>query len=782
MSMGQSAGQGTKELYAFGPFRIDPDKETVLRAGEPVPLTPKTFQILLVLVRHSQEVVTKDDLMKTVWPDTFVEEANLSRNIFMLRKALGDTAQDRYIVTVPGRGYRLTENVQMVPEQEVTLVAASHTTVQVDVKETKPGIWVAAALVLLLAGGASWLILHHRTVPKAVLSEKDTVVLADFANSTGDTVFDGTLRQGLTIGLEQSPFLSLISDERIHQTLGLMGRTTDGPLNPDIAKQVCERIGSAAVFEGSIAPLGSQYVLGRRARSCRTGAVLDEEQVQVGKKEDLLNSLSLIAARLRTKVGESLITVEQHNLPLADATTPSLEALKAYSTAWRIVITTGSAAAIPLYRRAIEIDPQFAMAYAMLGRVYGDLGESALSAENTSKAWQLREHTSGWERFFLDASYDMQVTGNLEKAQQTAETWAKTYPRDTRPNGFLSGAIYPVQGRYDLAIEKARESIQADPDFVFGYNILALEDIAIGDLKGAERALNEAASRKLEIPDLFIGRYQIAFLRDDRSEMDRVVSQTPRESGAEDWMTHLQSTVLARSGHLQQATRMSERAIELARHGEQRERAALFQSEEAIRTALFEDKPAAVRQAESALALSQGVDAEYGAALAFAQAGDLSRARTLAGDLQQRFPENTAVKFIYVPEILALIALQKHEPAKAIDLLQTTVPYEQGEPPSSFFGFYGMFYPAYLRGEAYLAEHQGLAAAGEFQKILDHPGVVISDPVGALAHLQLGRAFALAGDREKAKHAYKDFFVLWKEADPDIPILKRARAEQRPLL
>lgn len=639
--------------------------------------------------------------------------------------------------------------------------------------------WLALAGFVAVVAGTSWLILQNRVVPevKAALGEKDTVVLADFVNSTGDAVFDGTLRQGLAIQLEQSPFLSLISDQRIQHTLGLMGHPADARLTSEIADEICERIGSAAVLEGSITPIGSQYILGLRAKNCRNGEVLDEEQVQAARKEDVLNALGQIARRFRTRVGESLTTIDQHNTPLAEATTPSLEALKTYSMAWKVLITTGNVAAVPLYQRAVEIDPQFAMAYGMLGRVYGDMGEWALSAENTSKAWRLRDRTSDRERFFLEASYDMQVTGNLERALKTCEAWSRTYPRENSPYGFLSGVIYPVQGRYDQAIEKARMAIEYDPDFVFGYNILAFEHMAVGDLKGAERALQEAEIRKLKIPDLAIARYQMAFLNGDQEGMDRVTAQTLKESDTEDWVAHMRSTVLAYGGRLQQAAKTSQHAIEAARRAGQPERAALFQAAEAIRDAFFEDKRAAVRHAESALRLSRGRDVQYAAAFALALTGDLPRARVLADDLQKRFPEDTAAKSIYIPEVRALIALKQHEPTKAIELLQTTIPYEQGQPQSSFYGFYGMFYPIYLRGEAYLAEGQGLAAAAEFQKILDNPGIVISDPSGALAHWRLGRSFALSGDRIKAKTAYENFFKLWKDADPDIPLLKRIRTE-----
>jgi eukaryotic-like serine/threonine-protein kinase len=359
-----------KELYEFGPFRVDPEKETLLCAGELVPLTPKTFQILLVLVRHSNEVVTKEDLMKAVWPDTFVEEANLSRNIFMLRKALGERPQDhRYVVTVPGRGYRLAESVQTLlenqPDGEIALVAARHSEIQIEVDETRSwGWWALAAVLAIAALIGLWRIVVHR---RLLLGAKDTVVLADFSNSTGDPVFDETLRQGLAIQLRQSPFLSLISDQRISHILGLMGDKRDARLTPQLGREVCARTGSAAVLAGSIKPLGRQYILALEAKSCRTGDVLDQEQVQAATKEDVLNALDEVASRFRKRVGESLATIQEHNTPLAEATTPSLEALEAYSTGWKLQTTRGAMTALPLVKRAVEIDPNFALAHATLG-------------------------------------------------------------------------------------------------------------------------------------------------------------------------------------------------------------------------------------------------------------------------------------------------------------------------------------------------------------------------------------------------------------------------------
>lgn len=774
--MATSESQTGEEVYEFGPFRVEAARERVFRAGESIPLTPKTFQILLVLLRRGNEVVTKDDLMKTVWPDTFVEEANLSRNIFMLRKALGETAQDHlYIVTVPGRGYRLTENVHLVPQQDFAVVAASHSRVQVDVKETRPRTWIVAAVVFLLVvsvGTWRW-ISHHRVF----LNEKDTVVLADFANSTGDTVFDGALRQGMAVQLEQSPFLSLISEERVQHTLRLMGRSGNEPLTPRLAREICERIGSAAVLEGSIASLGNQYVLGLRATDCRTGDVLDEEQVQVATKEDVLNSLSQIAGKYRTRVGESLATVEKHNTPLAEAATPSLEALKAYSAGWKTLSSTGPEAALPLFQRATEIDPQFAMAHAMLGRAYGDMGETILSVKSTSRANELQEHVSDQERFFIVTSYDMVVTGNLERARQACETWEQTYPRELKPHMFLSGIIYPVLGRYEEAVQEAKKAVEADSSFAIGYNVLAMSYQALNHLEEAEQILRQASERNLEISDSLVNRYQLAFIKGDQAAMKGVSTAALKESSVEDAVVDQESFAEAYVGHLQEATRKSQHAVNLAQQSSEPDRAAMYEAGATLREALFGEVATAAESAGAVLRLSRSRDAEYGAALALALAGDQSQAATLAGDLERRFPEDTAVRFNYEPTLRALLALKHGDPSQAVDLLQVSMPYELGEPPSSFFGFYGALYPIYVRGEAYLALNRGPEAAREFQKIIDHRGIVVSDPIGALAHWQLGRAFVSSGENTKAKTVYGDFLTLWKDADSNIPILKQAKAE-----
>ncbi|MBV9341776.1 MAG: winged helix-turn-helix domain-containing protein, partial [Acidobacteria bacterium] len=570
MAAGES--QKLKEVYEFGPFRVDPEKEILLRGGEPVPLTPKTFQILLVLIRHNQEVVTKDDLMKIVWPDTFVEEANLSRNIFMLRKALGERPKDhQYILTVPGRGYRFADNVRLLPQQELSIFAAKHSKVQVQVKETRALGWITVAAILLvvvaIAVGALRLFSHR----SPLLTEKDTVVLADFSNATGDPVFDGTLRRGMAVQLEQSPFLSLVSDQRIERTLVLMGLPAHTRLTPEIAKDICERTGATAVLDGSVANLGNQYVLGLRARDCRTGDTVAEEQAKAGSKEDVLEALDQIASRFRSRLGESFTTIQKHNMPLAEATTPSLEALKAFTMAEKVHFSVHPDSTRALYQHAIELDPKFAMAYALLGHVYGEAGESDLSAQATSKAYQLRDRASDQEKFFITLSYQLRVTGNLEQALQTCDVWARTYPRDMRPHGFFSSMLQMI-GQHQRSIEEAKKTLELDPDFDIGYLNLAAGFQNLERFDEAAGALGRAERRKLQFPDYVVLRYELAFLRGDKAGMDREASEGESRSQASIYQS--EALALAYSGHLRQANEKSKRAAQLAWQAAQPENTA----------------------------------------------------------------------------------------------------------------------------------------------------------------------------------------------------------------
>lgn len=632
--------------------------------------------------------------------------------------------------------------------------------------------FAAVACLAAIAIAAGVFFSFRRTYP---LGAKDTIVLADFVNHTGEAIFDGTLRQGLAIQLEQSPFLSLVPDERIRTTLGLMNRPVDAPLTLKIAREVCERTGAAAVLEGSITSFGSRYVLGLSARNCRTGKIIDEEQVQAARKEDVLNVLSEIARRSRTQLGESLATVKELETPLAEATTPSLEALKQYSAALKIGLAEDPSAAVPLLQRAIEIDPEFAMAHAFLGRSYGDTWESAQAAQSITKAYQLRRRASERERFFITLSYDLQVTGNLEKARRTGELWTHTYPRDRDAHALLS-SIYQGFGQYEKGAQEGARAIEADSNFPPGYANLAWAYVFLGRFGEARHAIRQARERKFDFPDLILLPYYISFLENDKVGMERQVALAQDKPGAEDWISNAQAFVLAFSGRLQAARTMCRRATGVARQGGQKERAAMFEAGAAVREAFFGNVSEAGKSATVALALSNARDVEYGAALAAGVSGDLTRSQPLSDDLETRFPEDTCVQFTYLPVLRALASLHKSNSASAIDLLQVSTPYELGV-PCSWFGFFGNLYPAYVRGMAYLSARQGPEAVAEFRKILHDSALVWSDPVGAVARLQLARALVLSGNAAEARATYQAFFALWKAADPDIPILKQAKAE-----
>jgi eukaryotic-like serine/threonine-protein kinase len=631
----------------------------------------------------------------------------------------------------------------------------------------------ATAAVLTLS--VAWYAYLHRA---PTLTEKDTIVLADFNNKTGDPVFDDTLRQGLSVALQQSPFLSLIPDRQVQQQLALMGQAKDARLTAEIAQQVCERTASAAVLEGSIASLGSQYVLGLRATNCNTGNILDQEQIQAARREDVVNSLSEIARTLRTRLGESRATVEKHSKPLADATTPSLDALKAYSTGMKVVVSSGNAAAIPFYRRAVEIDPNFAIAYANLGLSSSANGESVLSAQAAARAWQLRDRVSERERFFIDFLYDREVKGNLEKAYQTLELWLQNYPRGERPAALdmLGGIATQGTGRFQRAIETSQIQIAADPDFGFGYSSLASGYFFLDRFEEAERALQRAAEHKLANPTLLAVRYHIAVLKGDKDQMDRTVALAKGKRVGERTVANVEALALARSGRLTLARQSSGRAMDLARQEGEREAAASYQAARAVWEAVCGNVAEAKQNAMAALEVSNGRDVEYAAGLALALSGDASRSEPLADDLEKRFPEDTFAKFTYVPVLRALSALERGKPTDSMERLHIALPYELAVNGLNNHFYLGGLHSAYVRGEALLAAHRYPEAIAEFQKILDHRGIVGADPIGALAHLQLGRTFALAGDQVKAKRAYGDFLSLWNNADSDVPILLQAKA------
>jgi eukaryotic-like serine/threonine-protein kinase len=629
----------------------------------------------------------------------------------------------------------------------------------------------ATVLVIGLAVGG-WLIFSRKVHP---LTDKDTIVLADFTNRTGDPVFDGTLRQGLSVQLEQSPFLSIVSDQQIQQTLQMMGEKPDVKLTPEIARELCQRTASAAALDGAIAQIGTQYLLTLKAVNCVSGETLASTEVQARDKNQVLDALGKTASEIRNKLGESLSTVQKFDTPLEQATTPSLEALQTLSSGSKVAFTTGSAAAIPFFKHAIELDPNFAFAYAYLGRLSGDVGESSAAADYTRKAYELREGTSEPEKYFITTSFHMVVTGDMEKAEQTCELWIQAYPRSPAPHMFLSGFIYPSLGQYKKGLEEGQEAVRLNPNNPIPYSILMLNNLSLDRLEDAKSAYARALKRNLTRPTFHPSLYGIAFLQKDPVEMGQEVAWSAGKPGVEDVMLELESATAAYSGRLKEARDFSNRAVASAQRAEEEERAAGYVAGGALVEALFGNVAEARQRAARALGISTNREAQYGIALALGFAGDAARAEAIAKDLAKELPEATLVQFNYLPTIHAQTAIGHKDYPKAIEVLQAAAPYELAV--LHFTAFAAALYPAYLRGEAYLTAHQGSEAAVEFQKILDHRGIVLNEPIAALAHLEIGRAYAIQGDTAKAKAAYQDFLTLWKDADPDIPILITAKAE-----
>jgi serine/threonine protein kinase/tetratricopeptide (TPR) repeat protein len=630
------------------------------------------------------------------------------------------------------------------------------------------------------AGVKGWSLVRPDSPPKPRPANKVTIVLGDFTNTTGDPAFDGTLRQIMAVELRKSPYLSVLSDARMSETLRLMVRAPDAKLTPDVASEICERTGSAAVVEGSIARFGSHYVLGLRARNCRTGDILDEGQAPAAKKEDVFKALGQMANRFRTLAGESIPSVEREPSLPADVTTPSLEAWRSFSAAMKA--TQGrseTAETISLLKRAIDIDPKFAMAYAHLGRLYGDLGGNELGEQNIAKAYELRDHVSDSESFFINFNYHRQVTGNLELARQVLESWVQKYPRALLPHGLFSGFTSQGSGRYEKAAEEGQKAIELDPDFAIGYANVAFAYLHQNRLPEAEAMLWKASERKIDVIHFSLCRYLIAFLRSDKAAMEGEVTQRKAKLEAQGWFEHQEALTSAYYGRLKEANRLSERAVDLARQGGLLERAALFEGARAVWNALFGVRAEAQRSAAAALSLYRSRDADYGPAFALAFLHDSAQARKINADLEKRYPEDTSVQFSYLPSLRALDALNDGQAAKAVEMTQAAAPYDLAVPRTAVFtnAFFGALYPVYLRGLAYSRMGRHREAAAEFQKILDHPGIVLNDPIGPRARLQLARALSAAGDRAKSAAAYRDLLAIWKDADPDVQVVEEAKAE-----
>lgn len=625
----------------------------------------------------------------------------------------------------------------------------------------------ACALVVLLAVGV--FLYSHRT---GALRETDSIVLADFDNKTSDPVFDDTLKQALAVDLGQSPFLNIVPDNKVAATLRMMGRSPAQPLIGDEARELCQRVGSKAMLTGSVYALGNDYVIGLNALNCTSDETLFRQQVEAQGKERVLKALGNAASEMRSKLGESLASMQRFAAPIEEATTSSLDALKAYSMGRRTFILQGHAAAIPYYERAIELDPSFAMAHSALAVIYFNVAQPTRARENAKKAFELRERVSEREKYRISAAYYTYVTGELEKASQIYELWRRSYPRDSIPPNNLAD-IAMMSGLFEKALQAQQEELLLEPAST-GYANLAQIQLALNREDEAKATIAQAIASKMDSHLLRIAFYESAFLRGDNETMRQQLTWASGRSGEEDWLLSTQSDTEAYFGRLTAAREFSHRAMNSALRARSRETAALWAINAALREAEFGNASLARRGALESVALAQGKEVLGIGALALARAGDSAQAQKLAEGLKGGFPDDSKIQGYWLPAIHAAIAINAKQPARALEILQDAATYELGQ--SQPFQV-GMLYPIYLRGQAYLLGQQGKEAAAEFQKIVDHRGIVLNFPLGALARLCLGRAYALEGNTAAARASYQDFLTLWKDADPEIPILKQAKSE-----
>jgi tetratricopeptide (TPR) repeat protein len=631
-----------------------------------------------------------------------------------------------------------------------------------------PVLMAGAAAVLIGLATGGWLFFSRKA---HALTEKDTIVLADFTNTTGDPVFDDALKQAVSVQLGQSPFLNILPDQDVREHLRFMGRSPNDRVSQEAAQELCQRAGSKAVLAGSIASLGSQYVIGLNAVNCQTGQSLAQEQVQAARKEDVLKALGDASTKLRGKLGESLSSIQKYDTPVFETTTSSLEALRDMRLGFKTSFEKGQADAIPFYKRAIELDPNFAAAYDLLGTAYSDLGEFNQASEYITKAFELSDRVSEREKFDIASDYYSFVTGDLEKANQTLEMFAQTYPRISIPHVGLANN-YAYMGFYERSLAENLKALSLTPIPGFLYGNLMLDYISLDRLAEAKAVYPQAQARHLDAAFYHLILYQIAFLEGDAAETGRQLAWASGNS-EEDQLLSAQSDTEAFSGHLVKSRDLSRRAAEIARRSERKESAAEWQMDAALREAEFGNPAQAREETTSAQNLAPTRNVRILAGLALARAGESTRAQKIADDLAKAFPTDSMMNRYWLPTIRAAIEINRNNPAEAVEILRGAAPYELGGPPP----ISGTLYPIYVRAQAYLLMKKGNEAAIEFQKFLDHRGVVVNFPFGGLAHLGLGRAYAMQGDTAKAKTAYQDFLTLWRDADPDIPVLIAAKSE-----
>src|SRR5215472_10603848 len=767
--------RSTARLARFGSFEVDLRERQLTKAGARIRLQEQPLRILTLLLERPGEVVTREEIREQVWPREFVDfDAALNTATRKLREALNDSADNpRFVETVPRHGYRFIAPVAWVPE--IQAVSPIETRLW-----RQPRAWFAAAALILASVTVAgfW----HSRRGGSKISPEDTIVLAEFVNKTGVATFDDSLNTALSLSLRQSPFFKVLSESEVATTLQRMTRPAGTQLTAEVARELCQRTGSKAYIVGSIGSLGSKYVVGVKAVNCHNGDTLASEQTIAASQDNILDALDVAASRLRRELGESLASVQRFDVPLARATTSSLEALKAYSQGLKAFSEKGPFASLPYFQRVLDLDPNFAVGYRALGLDYSGLGQVDVARQYFSKAFQLRDGVSEWEKLAITADYYLNVTGELDKATDTYERWIESYPRDDGPYSTL-GIVYALQGQYEKASETTRRALRLTPSFG-SYGNLAIYALALQRFDEGRKIISDARSSKIDGFEFRSALYALAFLAADSAamaEQQNWFAGKPEESVG----LALASDTEAYRGRLGEAREFSTRAVESAIRADNKESGAIWLANAALRQAAFgnsvEARKAAARSLELAPA-SQGTEVE--AALAFAMANDAPRAESLAQDLRRRFPLDTQMQSLWLPAIQTQLALGSKDPTHILNAPQSVSLTEYGV--ILFATGPSCLYPTYIRGEAYLEAGQGTLAAAEFQKILDHSGIVWNCWTGALAHLGVARANALqaktsqgtdAAARLRALTAYKDFLALWKQADRDVPVYMAARAE-----
>lgn len=774
---------GQSGRLRFGEFELDLERGELRKKGRPVRLQPQPCKVLSALASRPGELVTREELKHQIWNGTtYVDfEQGLNFCVRQIRVVLDDDAESpKFIETVPRRGYRFVFPVTAPNGSENTrpdgsglyLPTAGDTEFADKAKGSRTGlsssrrrrwIWTSLAILTTVAIGTGWLLVRSKR-PK--LTDRDTIVLADFVNTTRDSVFDDALKQALTIELGQSPFLNVLSDQKVGETLAMMNRPVNQHVNADNGREICLRTGSKALLVGAISSIGTHYLIELKASACGTGDNLAQEQIEAANQEDVLKALSRASSTLRRRLGESLPSVQKFDVP-AEATTSSLEALKSYSLGNAVQREKGDAPSIPFLKHAVELDPDFALAYAGLAQRYSNLYQSSQALESADKAYQLREKVTEREKLRISASYFISKK-DLEKQAQVYELWIANYPRDFVPHANLS-TNYMSMGQYDKALVEGQEALRLAPDDVVNYSNLGFTYILMYRLNEAAAIVDEALARKLDGRELRWDIYQVAFHRGDAAKMEQQLAWASGKPGVEDTFLYEQSCSEVCYGHVKKAREFNQRAVDSSLRVDSKERAALWKANAALWEAELGNTAFARRDVKGALALSSGRNAKMLAALALARAGDVSQARALAADLQRENPTYTILNVLWIPTIKAAIALALGNSDQVLTDLETAAPYELSNNRNML--------PAYIRGQAYLLAHNGAAAMAEFQKVLDHPGIVHNSVTGTLVRLQMARAHAMQGDIGKARAEYEDFFTAWKGADPDIPILKQAKLE-----